>query len=343
MRYLTYAEYMKKKYGKKIYKLPVSLAVSCPNRNHPGKKAIADDADDADSDEIANRRETRGEDQNVMISGCTFCGTEGAGFENLSSHLSVTDQLKRNMEYIGRKYGADTFAAYFQNFTNTYLPLEELSEYLEEAMRLPDIVEVCISTRPDCISDRYLSVIDEKCKKFGKRAVLELGLQSISHRTLRNINRGHTLAEFIDAVIRSKRYGLEVCAHLILNLPWDDDEDAVESAKILTALDIEQVKLHSLYIEKNTELCRQYEMGELSLISAEAYARRVVLFLSYLSPKICIQRLVSRAPEENTAFCNWGMSWWRVRDQIDAIMEAEDISQGDRCDYLNRDYYFWNH
>ena len=104
---------------------------------------------------------------------------------------------------------------------------------------------------------------------------------------------------------------------------------------------MEQVKLHSLYIERDTELCRQYEDGEFPLIGPREYAERVVRFLRFLSPEICVQRLVSRAPEENTVFCNWGMSWWRIRDIIDEIMEAEDIFQGDRCDYLNRDYYFW--
>ena len=340
MRYLTYAEYMKKKYGEKIYKLPVNLAVSCPNRQSQGNLTSSSFADGTDKREQFFSSDCP--DGQKHVSGCTFCGAKGAGFENLSAQLSVTEQLIKNMEYVGKRYGAKAFVAYFQNFTNTYLPLEELIDYLEEALRISQIEEICISTRPDCVSDTYLSAVAKACKKYGKTAVLELGLQSISHRTLKKINRGHTLAEFIDAVLRCKKYGLEVCAHLILNLPWDDDSDAVEAAKILTALGVSQVKLHSLYIEKDTEFCRQYENAEFQLISAEEYAQRVVLFLEYLSPDICVQRLVSRAPEENTVFCNWGMSWWRIRDRIDEIMKLGDISQGDRCDYLNRDYYFWN-
>lgn len=311
MRYLSYADYMKKKYGQKIYKLPVGLAVSCPNR----------------------------EDGQA---GCTFCGAEGAGFENLSSALPVEEQLQKNMEYIGKRYGARRFSAYFQNFTNTYLPLPRLCESISRALAMEEIAEICLSTRPDCVSDDYLEAIAGICRQYGKPAVLELGLQSISHRTLKKICRGHTLAEFIDAVIRSRKYGMEICAHLILNLPWDDDSDAEEAAKILSALGVNQVKLHSLYIEKDTELCRQYEAGEFRLISAEEYAVRVVRFLEFLSPEICVQRLVSRAPEENTVFCNWGRSWWKIRDRIAEIMEERDIFQGCRFDYLNRDYYFWN-
>ena len=243
MRYLSYSEYMKRRYGRKVYKLPVSLTVSCPNR-------------------LDGR-------------GCTFCGAAGAGFENLSAALSVTEQLRANMEYIGKRYGAGKLCAYFQNFTNTFLPVEDLSDCLREALTIPEIAEVCISTRPDCISNRYLDAVAKICGDFEKPAVIELGLQSIRHKTLKKINRGHSLAEFIDGVLRCHSRGFEVCAHLILNLPWDDGEDAEEAAKILTSLKVEQVKLHSLYIERDTELCRQYEDGEFRLIGPREYAERV--------------------------------------------------------------------
>ena len=143
------------------------------------------------------------------------------------------------------------------------------------------------------------------------------------------------MAEFIDAVLRIKRYGFEVCAHMILNLPWDTMNDVIEGAKTLSALQVDQVKLHALYLVKNTKMARDYEAGEFTLISAEEYARRVVEFLRYLDPKIVLQRLVGRAPEENTIFTNWSMGWWRVQDLIDQIMEDEDISQGSGYDYLH--------
>ena len=130
------------------------------------------------------------------------------------------------------------------------------------------------------------------------------------------------MAEFIDAVLRIKRYGFAVCTHMILNLPWDTMDDVIEGAKTLSALQVDQVKLHALYLVKNTKM-------------AQEYARRVVEFLRYLDPKIVLQRLVGRAPEENTIFTNWSMGWWRVQDLIDQIMEDEDISQGSGYDYLH--------
>lgn len=205
---------------------------------------------------------------------------------------------------------------------------------MEEAC-LEHVVGIAIATRPDCVHDAYLDILKEIQHKYGVDIYVELGLQSVNYHTLQKVNRGHTMAEFIDAVLRIKRYGFEVCTHMILNLPWDTMDDVIEGAKTLSALQVDQVKLHALYLVKNTIMARDYEAGEFSLISAEEYARRVVEFLRYLDPKIVLQRLVGRAPEDNTIFTNWSMGWWRVQDLIDQIMEDEDISQGSAYNYLH--------
>ncbi|WP_155820594.1 radical SAM protein, partial [Limnohabitans sp. Rim47] len=123
--------------------------------------------------------------------------------------------------------------AYFQNFTNTYLPLEEFRHYLIDAC-IPDIVEIDISTRPDCVHDAYLEIMADIKEAKGIEIGVELGLQTVNYHTLRYIRRGHTLAEFIDAVRRIQNYGFEICVHIILNLPGDTIEDAIESAKIIS-------------------------------------------------------------------------------------------------------------
>lgn len=309
MYYKAYSDHLKEKYGTKVYKLPVNIPASCPNR-----------------------------DGAIGYDGCTFCGALGAGFENLPAQLDVAEQLRQNMQYIGKRYGAKKFIAYFQNFTNTYVPYEDLERYMDQASRFEEIVEICFSTRPDCVSERYLDMISAKASAYGKQVSIELGLQSVNPHTLKKINRGHTLAEFIDAVIRIRRRGFEVCAHIILNLPWDDMTDIIEAAKIITALGVEQVKLHSLYIEKGTAMADQYLVGEFKIISPEEYVERAVTFLEYISPEISVQRLASRAPEENTIFCNWNMSWWRIRDMIEEKMAQSGHRQGFRCDYLDGDY-----
>ena len=297
--------FYKERYGEKAYKIPVALPLTCPNR-----------------------------DGSAGVGGCTFCGEIGAGYENRPASMTVKQQIDETVVHIAKKYKAYKYIPYFQNFSNTYLPPEKFHQYVEEAC-LEHVVGIAIATRPDCVHDAYLDILKDIQNKYGIDIYVELGLQSVNYHTLQKVNRGHTMAEFIDAVLRIKRYGFEVCAHMILNLPWDTMDDVIEGAKTLSALQVDQVKLHALYLVKNTKMARDYEAGEFTLISAEEYARRVVEFLRYLDPMIVLQRLVGRAPEENTIFTNWSMGWWRVQDLIDQIMEDEDISQGSGYDYLH--------
>ena len=143
------------------------------------------------------------------------------------------------------------------------------------------------------------------------------------------------MGEYLDAVCRLHRFGLECCTHLILNLPWDDRRDVVENAKVLSALGVEQVKLHALYIVKGTQMARWYEEGSIQLCSMEEYMERVILFLQYLHPDMVVQRLLGRAPESHTLFSNWQTGWWKIRDEIHATMRERGLQQGDCCNYLN--------
>ena len=304
-RYRMISAFYKERYGEKAYKIPVALPLTCPNR-----------------------------DGSAGVGGCTFCGEIGAGYENRPASMTVKQQIDETVVHIAKKYKAYKYIPYFQNFSNTYLPPEKFLQYVEAAC-LEHVVGIAIATRPDCVHDAYLDILKDVQNKYGIDIYVELGLQSVNYHTLQKVNRGHTMAEFIDAVLRIKRYGFEVCVHMILNLPWDTMDDVIEGAKTLSALQVDQVKLHALYLVKNTKMARDYEAGEFTLISAEEYARRVVEFLRYLDPNIVLQRLVGRAPKENTIFTNWSMGWWRVQDLIDQIMEDENISQGSGYDYLH--------
>ena len=304
-RYNNYSDYLKKRYGEKVYKLPIGLPVTCPNR-----------------------------DGACGTKGCTFCGEIGAGYENLPATMTVEEQINANRAHISPKYKAEKFIAYFQNFSNTYLPIEQLKQYIVQACQ-PDIVGIALATRPDCINDGYLELLSELGHQYKKDISIELGLQTVNYHSLIRVNRGHTLAEYIDAVLRIKRYNLDVCTHLILNLPWDDMIDVKENAKVISSLQVDQVKLHALYIVKGTVMADLYQRGELSLISKEEYVQRVVTFLEYLHPDIIVQRLIGRAPQSNTLFTNWQTGWWKIRDDIDSLMQVQDSYQGKLCNYLN--------
>ena len=163
---------------------------------------------------------------------------------------------------------------------------------------------------------------------------IELGLQTVNYHTLGQVNRGHTLAEFIDAMLRIKR-GFATVAHIILNLPGDTMVDVIENAKILSALGVDYVKLHSLYIVTGTVLGRQYEEGKFSMITLEEYIDRVVTFLEYLDPRIVVQRLVGKGPQGDLLFCNWDTSWWIIKESIEEMLEKKDTEQGRMFNYLN--------
>ena len=303
--YNVYSDYLKKKYGTKVYKLPVGLPVTCPNR-----------------------------DGQCGAGGCTFCGEIGAGYENLPAEMTVAEQIKVNMAHIAPKYKAEKFIAYFQNFSNTYLEIDKLKSYLEEACQ-KDVVAIALATRPDCVNEEYLKMLQKFKKEKNIDIIIELGLQTVNYHSLRKVNRGHSLAEFIDAVLRIKQYQIEVCVHLILNFPWDDLNDVIENAKILSSLKVDQVKLHALYIVKNTKMAEQYINGELTLIDKDEYKERVITFLEYLAKDIVVQRLIGRAPESNTLFSNWKTGWWKIRDDITKTMQERGCYQGRLCDYLN--------
>ena len=301
--YYAYSKYLKDKYGEKVYKLPVNLPVSCPNR-----------------------KEGRG---------CLFCSDLGTGFEAQDNTVSVYEQMLSSREKIEKRYNSHKFIAYFQNYTNTFLPLDTLLSYMEEAAKMKEVVEISLSTRPDCIRQEYLEAFAEFRQKTGIEISIELGLQTVNYHTLKQMNRGHGLAEFIDAVLRIAPYHFPVCVHMILNLPGDTMEDAEESARILSALPVTMVKLHSLYIPKESGLYEKYIRGEISVCSKEEYIERLAEFIALLRKDIVVERLFSRIPEKDSAFSNWGNSWWKLTDEWKKLMEEREYIQGIKCNYLN--------
>lgn len=301
--YYKYSQYLKDKYGEKVYRLPINLPVTCPNR--------------------------------IKSGGCTFCSDKGTGFEALESSKGVKEQLNENKEYIRKRYKAEKYIAYFQNYTNTFMPPESFKEYINEAAQVSDIVEIAVSTRPDCIAEQYLELLNDVKMSYNISVSIELGLQTVNYHTLERINRGHGLAEFIDAALNIKKYGFDICAHVILNLPYDDMSDTIETAKVLSALKIDAVKIHSLYISKGTVLCDEYENGKIALCTKDEYLERLILFIEHISPDMVVERLFSRIPEQDCVFSNWQTSWWKLRDEFEYLMMERKSFQGCKYNYLN--------
>jgi uncharacterized protein len=303
--YYPYSKYLKDKYGEKVYKLPINVPGTCPNR-----------------------------DGLLGDSGCAYCAKAGAGFESLDSKIPIKTQILKNKDYIGKRYGAKKFIPYFQNYSGTYMKADKLKENLKQAI-MPDIVGINISTRPDCISDEIADILKKLSKEFAIDICVEIGLQTANYHTLKKINRGHDLAQFVDAVIRLKTADISVSAHVIIDFPDDNLDDVIETSKVLSALKVDGVKIHSLYIARESEFGELYKAGKLSLIGEEAYIMRAISFLEHLSPEIYVERLLGRIPKKDSLTANFNRSWWAIKEEIEKKMMQEKTYQGAKFDYLN--------
>lgn len=300
--YYKYSDYLKNKYGTKVYKLPVNLPLTCPNRD--GTKGYG---------------------------GCIFCSAVGAGFETLENSVSITNQLKINKDYIGKKYKAEKFIAYFQNFSNTYLPPEVFYNNLLEAASFENIVGISVSTRPDCISCDHLKYAKKIKDDFGIEIMFEMGLQTANNRSLEILKRGHTVEEFENSTKLIHDFGMLTGAHVILGLFTDTLNDVINTARFLNKYKVSNVKCHSLYILKNTVLGEMYKKGLVTLKTKEEYINEVITFLEYLNKDCAVQRLLGRAPEEETLFENWGHSWRKILNEIEEEMKKRNSYQGKRA------------
>lgn len=302
--FYPYSLWLKQKYGEKVYKLPVNLPVTCPNRLNG-------------------------------LGGCTFCSDMGTGFEAMDSQVSVTEQLQHGREIAARRYKACKYIAYFQNYTNTFMPMEDFKSYMTKASEFPDIVEISISTRPDCVREDYLEWLADFNERTGIEVNIELGLQTANYHTLDSIRRGHSLAEYIDAMLRIKKYPFSTCTHLIANLPGDTERDALETARIVSVLHTDIVKIHSLYIAKGTAMSRDYAQHLFEICTKQDYFLRLRLILENLDPGIAVERLFSRIPESDAIFSNWQTSWWRLKEEFESYMREQESFQGKNYNYTN--------
>lgn len=298
--YRVYSRWLKERYGTKVYKIPINVPVSCPNR-----------------------------DGTAGTGGCIYCGAKGGGNETLSEALSVSNQIRKNRAYIAKRYKAKKFIPYFQSFTNTYCSDETLEAWVKEAVGDAEgIVGIAISTRPDCLSDGQLAFLEDFQREHKIDITIELGLQTANDTTLKKLNRGHDLQCYLLTAHRIKQKGLNLCTHVILDLPWDSQEDVVKTAKVLNESDSDFVKCHALYVERETLLGELYLKDEISLFPKEEYLERCILFLEHLSPKIVVQRIIGRAPQVDSIITNWNTSWWKIKELLLEKMQHESAFQG---------------
>ena len=264
--YYPINQYYKKIFNTKVYKVPVSLASTCPNRERlKGMKP------------------------------CIFCDEWGSAAYPENRDESLKKQILINKETVSKRNKAYKFLIYFQSYTNTFLKTMRLRESFEQASSFEDVYGFVVATRPDCLSHSLFELLNEYSKKF--KIFIELGVQSFNNRQLKWMERGHSREKSIEAIykIQEKCPKINLGIHLMFGLPWEDTTQIIETAALCSSLKLNNVKLHNLHVLKNTPLEEEYEKGNFHPIEKKVYAERVKLFLQHLSPTIAIHRLVAVA------------------------------------------------
>ncbi len=226
---------------------------------------------------------------------CAYCEPGGSRAGYLEDRRSLGDQIRRGTEFLRRRYGASSFLLYFQAYSNTHAPADELRAVYDDALSWGSFKGLIIATRPDCI-DRERAALIGEYRGRGLDVWVELGLQSADDRTLRRINRGHTRARFDEAVHMLREHGVSVTAHLILGLPGEGLDAAIAGAQHLSRLPVGGVKFHNLVVVEGTALYEQYRAGEFEPPDAEQYRELLVAAVEHLRDDIVVMRLTCDPP-----------------------------------------------
>lgn len=285
MEYLSFNKYLKDKFGQKVYKISLDGGFTCPNRD--GKTG------------------TRG---------CIFCSKGGSGDFAESKEMSITEQIESGKKKVEKKIKSGKYIAYFQAFTNTYAPVEILRQKYEEAINHPDIVALSIATRPDCLGDDVLRLLDEINKI--KPVFVELGLQTIHPKTAKYIRRGYDLSVYDKAVRDLKKIGVNVVVHVILGLPNESENDMLETVKYVCESGANGIKLQLLHVIDGTDLAKDYEKGLFKTLEFDEYVNLIVKCVKIIPKDIVIHRLTGDGAKKDLIAPLWSADKKRVLNAI---------------------------
>lgn len=299
-RYNQYSVHLKNKFGVKVYKITIDAGFSCPNR-----------------------------DGLISSGGCIFCDNGGSFSQAHSSSLSVEEQIETGMESLSKRFKAKKFMSYFQAYSNTHKPVDELEKIYKSALFHPDITGISIGTRPDCVDENKLKLISSFKEDY--YTWIEYGLQSAHDKTLKLINRGHDFDCFLKAYEAAKKLGINVCVHVILGLPDETKDDMLETAKKLAELKVDGVKIHMLCALKGTQIAQMYNEGKISFMNENEYIQTVCDFLEILPPETTIHRLAGNGLKKNLIAPCWIGKKLDALNKIDREFEKRNSCQGSKC------------
>ncbi|MEE9611689.1 MAG: TIGR01212 family radical SAM protein [Desulfatiglandales bacterium] len=296
-RYQDFNSHLRKQFGCRVQKIALDAGLGCPNR-----------------------------DGTISTAGCIYCDDRGSGSGAYKKGLSISEQISRAKDALRRRYKATKFIAYFQAFTNTYGPLEKLKGLYEEALKDPDVVGISIGTRPDCIENDVIDLLETYTKD--RLVWIEYGLQSTHNATLSTINRGHDWRCFVEAVERTHGRGIQICTHIILGLPGEGRDEMMETARQISGLGIDGIKIHSLYIVRGTRMEDLYDEGKYSCLDQDEYAKLACDVLEILPPDMVIQRLTGDPNPAESVAPSWALKKSQTLRLISDLLEGRDSYQG---------------
>ena len=296
-RYHTLDYFYKHKFNSKVMKVSLNGGFTCPNI-----------------------------DGTVGVGGCIYCSPTGSGEFAGDKNLSLTEQFENVKNILHKKWPDAKYIAYFQARTNTYAPLNVLKEKYEEVLKFPNVVGLSIATRSDSISDSVLDYLEEVSKRTF--LTIELGLQTINEKTSFLINRCHSLENFHNMVLKLRSRNINVVVHIINGLPYEIEEDMLNTVKYLNKLDIQGIKIHMLSITKNTRLEKIYKEKPFHILTKDEYIDIVIKQLELLSPEIVINRITGDPRKEDLIEPVWLLKKFVVLNDIDKEMKMRDTYQG---------------
>jgi len=300
-RFNSYNEYFKKTFGQRVQKLSIDAGFTCPNR-----------------------------DGTVGSGGCTFCNNDAFNPSYCLPQKSIRQQIEEGKQFHAWRYRrAVDYLAYFQAFSNTFAPLEQLKKIYNEALTVDGIVGLVIGTRPDCVDDEKLDYFQELSKKH--YLIIEYGIESCYDETLVNINRGHTFGQSVEAIQKTASRGIKVGAHLIFGLPGESKDQIMAEAGILSKLPINTLKFHQLQIVENTKMAFDYaqQPDNFVFFTLDEYIELIINFLENLNPAIVIERFAGEVPPRFLAGPGWGIIRYdQILQKIEKRMEERNTWQG---------------
>ncbi len=296
-RYNDLNSYFRKAFGCRVQKISIDAGFSCPNR-----------------------------DGSISTDGCIFCNQKGSGTGAYAKGLTISEQIQNGQKFIARRYKAKKFLAYFQAFSNTYAPCSHLKKIYDEALQQDKIVGLSLGTRPDCVDESVLNLLQEYARDY--LIWIEYGLQSVHNETLLKINRGHDFKAFVKAVEATKNRGIKICAHVILGLPGENRDHMLKTAEIISKIGIDGIKIHLLYVIKGTKLETLYNSGKYKCLGPEEYATIVCDFLEIIPRSIVIQRLTGDPHPDELVAPAWSLDRNSTFKLINEILEKRDSWQG---------------